>query len=313
MNISMEPARRRGSRRRRRSGGLLLLSLAAFLLVPAVGSASTVFASADPAETAVFQAGGGEENALEVDPVVGGLEFSDAVGLLSVGPGCTPSPGGGAFCEGARFVDAYLQDGNDDANVIVNAQARVFAGAGDDHVVADAFGGATLVYGEAGNDEIAAGGEGGQLADGGPGNDIVHAGGFAGQASGLGGPGNDIIQFHTVFGGLATIEGGPGDDTITSNPTDGTVDGGPGNDVISIAGLPTIIGGTAGFVITGGPGDDMITAGIFGDTVDAGAGNDYIDVFDGGADTVSCGAGNDTVRYDPSDTIAGDCETLVTS
>ena len=290
-------------------GGLALLVAAGSLVVPATASASTVFVSNDPPPTAVFRAGGGEVNDLEVHPLGVGYEFFDAVGLLSAGPGCVPSLGGGVECAGTQLVEASLRGANDSAHVVVNAQARIWAGPGDDNVVADSLAGSTFVFGEAGDDEIAAGGEGGQLADGGPGNDIVHAGGFAGSGTGIGGPGADVIDYRTfIGGGLATLDGGPGNDTIVSDPTNGTVDGGPGNDTITIDGLVPFLGGADGFTINGGPGADIINGGLFGDTVNGGPGNDHIDVVNGGADTVSCGPGQDVVHHDVGDIIAADCE-----
>ncbi len=295
--------------RRMGRGRLALFVAAVSLVVPATGSASTAFVSNSAPGTAVFRAGGGEVNDLEVHPIFGGFEFFDAVGLLFAGPGCAASLGGGVECQGTQLVEASLRGANDTAHVVVNAQARIWAGPGDDNVVADSFAGSTFVFGEAGDDEIAAGGEGGQLADGGPGNDIVHAGGFAGSGTGLGGPGADVIDYRTfIGGGLATLDGGPGNDTIVSDPTNGTVDGGPGNDTITIDGLVPFLGGADGFTINGGPGADTIFGGLFGDTVNGGLGPDDIDVVDGGADIVSCGPGQDVVHYDAGDTIAADCE-----
>lgn len=153
---------------------------------------------------------------------------------------------------------------------------RVWAGSGNDSVIADSFGQYAKVYRGSGDDDVDAEGEGGQLADGGPGNDIVHVFAFGGQSSAFGGPGNDIVIYGSagLIGGLgpAALHGGSGDDTIVIQPT-----------------------------------------GVGNDTVDGGPGRDYIDVRGGGADSVSCGPGKDVVLYDASDTIAGDCEiTLLT-
>ena len=172
-----------------------------------------------PHQVAVFQASNGETNNLDVTGG-NGFVFMDSLALLTAGAGCAVKPDSSATCEaGTTVVEAHLRDQDDIAHVLISGTASVWAGSGDDNVVADSFSGATFVYGEGGDDDIAANGEGGQLADGGSGNDIVHAGGFAGNGTGLGGSGTDIIRFQTVLGGNATLDGGTGDDTITLTDT----------------------------------------------------------------------------------------------
>ena len=164
--------------------------------------------------------------------------------LLTAGAGCAVQPDTSATCEaGTTVVEAHLRDRDDTAHVLISGTARVWAGSGNDHVIADSFSSATFVYGEGGDDDIAANGEGGQLADGGSGNDIVHAGGFAGNGTGLGGSGTDLIRFQTVLGGEATLDGGTGDDTIVSQPAGGTATGGIGDDIIAIHGLIPLMSG----------------------------------------------------------------------
>jgi Ca2+-binding RTX toxin-like protein len=221
-------------------------------------------------------------------------------------------PAGGVSCDPAdvRAVEAHLKDGDDTAHVVAALSARVWAGSGNDKVVADSFGAQTFVYGEGGDDEVTSGGEGGQVADGGPGDDIVNAGGFAGQGTGLGGSGDDIVYFRTWLYGPAVLDGGKGHDTIVSQPAGGTASGGDGDDIIVIHGrVPErIVPNQDGFAISGGPGADTIIGDVLADTIDGGDGRDYVDVLDGGADTVSCGSGTDVVRYDATDTVAADCE-----
>ena len=164
---------------------------AIFLVVPGAAFAGKVFIPNNsppfPHQVAVFRAFNGETNDLNVTGG-NGFVFTDSLALLTAGAGCAVQPNDSATCEpGTTVVEAHLKDRDDVAHVLISGTASVWAGSGDDNVVADSFSGATFVYGEGGDDEIAANGEGGQLADGGSGNDIVHAGGFAGNGTGLGG------------------------------------------------------------------------------------------------------------------------------
>ena len=294
--------------------GLGALLAATFFVAPGVASAGRVFIPNDsppfPNQVAIFRAFAGEVNDLDVSGG-NGFVFFDSLSLLTAGAGCAVQPNSSVTCEaGTSVVEAHLRDRDDTAHVLISGTARVWAGSGDDHVIADSFSGATFVYGEGGDDDIAANGEGGQLADGGSGNDVVHAGGFAGNGTGLGGSGTDLIRFQTVLGGLATLDGGTGDDTIVSQPAGGTATGGIGDDIIAIHGLiPQMSGG--GFTVSGGTGDDTIIGATFADTIHGDAGRDYIDVLNGGADTVDCGSGSDVVRFDATDTVAADCEILL--
>jgi Ca2+-binding RTX toxin-like protein len=290
-----------------------------FLVVPGAPLAANVFVPQNsppfPNKAAVFRAGAGETNDLTVTEVVIGpdahLVFFDSLASLIAGTDCTEQLNGSVLCDWhATNVEAYLRDGDDMAHLTISRTGTVWAGSGDDTVVADSFGSFTRVYGGGGDDEISAGGEGSQLADGGSGDDIVNAGGFAGNATGLGGSGDDIVYFRNFLGGLATLDGGNGDDTIVSQPAGGTATGGNGDDIIAIDGqIPQMSGG--GFTVSGGAGDDTIVGNAFADTIHGGTGRDYIDVLEGGADTVDCGAGSDVVRIDATDIVAADCEILL--
>jgi Ca2+-binding RTX toxin-like protein len=298
-----------------RRAGLGTLIAALFLVVPSVASAAKVFVPQNsppfPNKPAVFLAGVGETNDLSVTEVNGQLVFFDSLAFLIAGTDCTKQLNSSVTCiPDATNVEAHLKDGDDTAHLTISRTGTLWAGSGDDNVIADSFGNFTRVYGQGGDDEISAGGEGQQLADGGSGDDIVHAGGFAGNGTGLGGSGADIIYFRTFLNGLATLDGGTGDDTIVSQPAGGIATGGTGDDIIAIHGQIPQMGG-AGFTVSGGTGDDTIIGNAFADTIHGGAGRDYIDVLNGGADTVDCGSGTDVVRFDATDTVAADCEILL--
>jgi Ca2+-binding RTX toxin-like protein len=288
------------------------LSAAAVVVATTAAQAGTVSVSATSANLITFVANAGEANALEI------LIFSpplitDSGAELTAGPGCVAVGSNSANCGPIRDVNASLHDRNDTAHIQAAGVITIWAGSGDDSVIADSFGRTAAVYGEAGNDKVSAAGEVGQIADGGPGNDIVNVFAFGGDSSGFGGPGNDTITYGNTGNpgiGPVALDGGSGDDTILARPTftGGTVSGGSGNDVIAPdlpAGFPLL---TGPYTISGDAGDDVITGEPGNDTVDGGTGADYIDVRGGGADTVTCGAGVDVVLYDASDTVSGDCE-----
>jgi hypothetical protein len=104
-----------------------------------------------------------------------------------------------------------------------------------------------------------------------------------------------------------TVRAAGGNDTIHAGDGNDTVDGGSGDDDID-----------AGFgddAITGGPGKDSISADRRGG--DCGPmwckypyGNDTIDTRDGELDSVDCGAGTDSVKADPQDVVAPNCESV---
>lgn len=114
------------------------------------------------------------------------------------------------------------------------------------------------------------------------------------------------IEVHQVLGSV-TISGGGGDDTLVGPDGADHIDGGPGDD--------TIDAGYGDDTIVGGPGRDTIRADRT--TTDCGFlwckypyGNDSVDAVDGEVDSISCGAGTDTVRADPQDVVAPDCENV---
>jgi Ca2+-binding RTX toxin-like protein len=287
---------------------VIFFGVTAFVL-PAPLTAATVSVDPPDGQVAVFSANPGETNVLTTTLF---QTVTDSGAPLVAGDGCESLGPNSAHCPVPHF-DAFLRDGNDTGLVVVNGIGRVFAGPGNDEVGADSFGGSTLLYGEAGNDRLDAFGEAGQIADGGPGNDDLRTGSFFGAASAFGGAGNDTIFHFTLFGGAATLDGGNGDDTISAHPAGapGIATGGSGNDTIVVRVLAPSTSPPGSWSLFGDAGNDTLTGGEFADTVDGGSGNDTIDVQGGGADIVSCGSGNDVVRYDPSDTVASDCEVLI--
>jgi Ca2+-binding RTX toxin-like protein len=108
-------------------------------------------------------------------------------------------------------------------------------------------------------------------------------------------------------GRAVTLAGAGGNDTLSATDASGdSVDGGPGDDTLS--------GGFGDDTIVGGPGHDHVAGDrearcneLHCDFMD-GFGNDTIDVRDGEVDDVQCGPGTDTVRADPVDRVADDCE-----
>jgi hypothetical protein len=288
------------------------VSAAAVVVATTPAQAGTVSVSATSANLITFVANPSEANALEI--LIFAPLITDSGAELTAGPGCVALGSNSANCGLIRDVNANLDNRNDTAHIQAAGVISVWAGSGDDSVIADSFGQHAEVYGEAGNDNIDAEGEGGQIAAGGPGDDIVNVFAFGGQSSGLGGPGDDTVTYGNAGNpgiGPVTLDGGNGDDTIFARPspfTGGTVNGGNGDDVIA----PDLPGGfpllTGPYTISGDAGDDVITGEPGNDTVDGGTGDDYIDVRGGGADTVTCGAGVDVVLYDASDTVSGDCE-----
>jgi Ca2+-binding RTX toxin-like protein len=297
----------------RRSAQAAFFAAIVALSLPSAAGAGTVNVVNSTPFTATFRAGAGEFNDLRIARPASGAPqdaFTDANVFITVGKGCSYLPTGEAVCN-ALPIDVFLGDQPDKADAVFHSRGRIYGGAGDDTITADEFGGGSQVYGEGGDDEVTAGGDGGQIADGGPGDDIVHSGGAEADASGIGGTGNDVILNRFSSFGRANLQGGAGDDIVTSTPNGvaSTIDGGPGDDIISIDGPERIQPfHDSRFTITSGDGNDSIIGGPKDDTIDSGPGRDLIDVRDGGSDSVTCGDGVDVVRYDPSDSIASDCE-----
>jgi Ca2+-binding RTX toxin-like protein len=123
----------------------------------------------------------------------------------------------------------------------------------------------------------------------------------------VGTDGDDVARASEV-GNRADLTGKGGNDTLKGSDDDDVLDGGPGADDL-----------TAGFgndTIVGGAGPDKIVADRDGRCnelhcdLSPGSAADTIDAVDGEVDTISCGPGTDTVKADPADVVAPDCETV---
>jgi Ca2+-binding RTX toxin-like protein len=213
-------------------------------------------------------------------------------------------------------------------------------GAGDDDV--QGLAGADQVYGDEGNDTVSGDthkAASPDLIDGGPGRDKIEQdwgdddtalaltlGGGAddgrpGESDDVRGveqiltfapgrfagtEGSDRIEVVQVEG-PSELAGGGGDDFLKTSDGADRLDGGAGAD--------TVDGGFGDDTIVGGPGPDTLhgdhpagECGIYWCRLPSG--NDTIDARDGERDSVTCGVGADTVKADPIDTVAPDCETI---
>lgn len=302
---------------------VVALPLAAFVVAVPASQAGSVGVSVSSPNAVTFVARSGETNALNVDIFnPGGFVFTDFGAGMTAGAGCVSLGQNSADCDYRANIDAYLGNKDDTAWVVWDGILRVWAGNGDDRVLASSYGGYAVAYGEAGDDVVSVVGEGGQLADGGPGDDEVNVFAYGGESTGIGGNGQDIIEFRhatTANDGPVVLDGGNGADTISMQPLrggGGTATGGLGDDMIVVTPNPDPRSGDgpgSTYTLSGGQGDDSLIGGASIDAVDGGAGRDFIDVRGGGADTVTCGPGKDIVLYDTSDVVSGDCETSSTS
>ena len=114
----------------------------------------------------------------------------------------------------------------------------------------------------------------------------------------IGRGGNDVI---TGKGGPDVVLGGGGDDGLSGGYGDDEVRGGDGDDTmggdVAPVGIPG--SGTSGNdTLYGGDGNDLIVTRLDSDNPENKPRRD----------TIFCGDGRDTVRADPIDTVASDCE-----
>ena len=240
-----------------------------------------------------------------------------------------------------RLQSAQVQDGgagNDKLEGHDGSQV-LHGGPGDDEV--SGLAGSDQVYGDEGNDTVS--GDTHKTAspdviDGGPGVDtigqdwqdlagaplVVTLGG--GADDGRPGEGDDVRNVENLKGfshgrfvgtdgpdsievvqstGPSDLSGLGGDDSLNASDGNDRLDGGAGADSLD--------GGFGDDTIVGGPGQDSIS----GDTPQGEcgiyfcklpSGNDTIDARDGERDSVTCGVGADSVKADPQDTVAPDCE-----
>lgn len=211
--------------------------------------------------------------------------------------------------------------GNDTVKLVggTSSQISVDSGAGNDSIVIDAFGTASLVGG-AGNDLITSSNRNSAtsvILRGGIGNDTLIAGGGTG-ASLYGEAGNDVLKggqeadFFSGGGDVDVVDYSArtaaliiGIGTFADDGEVGEMDnvyqdvervyGGSGNDSIK--------GSLADNALFGNGGNDTLTGGGGVDALFAGTGNDTIFARDGLKDFVDGGAGIDTASTDTIDDV----------
>ena len=130
----------------------------------------------------------------------------------------------------------------------------------------------------------------------------------------------------------AVIDGTAGDDTLEGTSKSDSIFGYGGNDTINgrggndelwggfgsdkmygQAGNNTLHGEGGNDTLVGGPGVDELRGADGVDVLNGGGGDDRLYDRDGNAaerDTFNCGTGSDTVRADPTDQVASDCENV---
>jgi hypothetical protein len=288
--------------------GAAVLACAALSL----GVADAAQAGTATGRPAQFTAAPGERNDLTVDAGPGGsAQFSDAGGAIGLGLFCLPIPLGQAQCDpdgDARDTDGGgvvvdLADGDDRATIrglpgtgVHPGSIRVAGGPGDDDLSSTAPSAFVRFEGGDGDDKLVAGPDGSALLLGGTGADLMASSATCCMTA--------SYEDHDATGVRVTLDDkandgatGEGDDVRTD-----TVLGGPGPDTITgNAGANSLIGAGGADVLDGAGGDDAI---------DATAQYAGLGTIPDAADSVRCGAGNDTVRADPGDRTALDCETI---
>jgi Ca2+-binding RTX toxin-like protein len=119
------------------------------------------------------------------------------------------------------------------------------------------------------------------------------------------------IVIASEVGHKGSMQALGGDDQLRGSDDDETIDAGAGND--------DIVAGYGNDTIIAGPGTDKVVAdrdarcNEMHCDISPGSASDTIDTVDGEADTISCGPGNDTVKADPIDNVAPDCEAVTRS
>lgn len=292
---------------------LFAVPLAAMVLaVPAAAGASTVDAELPSPSALRYDltfTGGNRVNDVTFDGR--GFRWTDAAQPLKALGSCVQ--GNPVTCPSG---DSSINlDGGDDRLLIQpngGLDTAVHGGAGADTIDADSN--TLAVFGDGGPDTIDATANGTVDADGGPGADAVRGGRGIGSGSRLtGGDGADLLVGDAVV--RDQLSGDDGNDDLFVTYATGTVDGGAGADVIADLGLRAralnATGGAGADTIVGGPATDTIDGGLGADTIDV-AGDPSGDPEFPSADTVTCGPGNDTVYADPEDSVAADCEHVLT-
>ena len=309
---------------------ILAAAAALTLSLAAADAARAATVMHDNQGNVVVDAVPGETNIMSVQPGSNGnvvLLDSGGAPLQAWDDGCEQVMDSMVECGTSGYVELWLDDGNDRANVDIWLPAN--------RVV--------LMHGEAGDDQLS-GAPGVTGLDGGPGNDKLTGG--EGRDSLYGGDGNDELK---GLGGRDEVYGEAGDDLVSGDshkaPAADIIDGGPGIDRIDqdwndLSGaLVTLTLGGGGDDGRPGEGDDVrgvekvisFNPVAYGgtdaadhievvqvdrpSTLAGGAGDDFLKTSDGadrldggpGADTIDGGYNDDTIVGGPGpDRIAGD-------
>lgn len=113
----------------------------------------------------------------------------------------------------------------------------------------------------------------------------------------------NVDEDLAVFTGYQlAVNGGLGDDRIIGGSGDDDLNGGSGKD--------NMFGGPGRDFMDGGSFDDALNGGPGRDSLRGGSGGDRINAVDQERDTIDCGLGNDSVRADPIDLVADNCEDI---
>ena len=280
-----------------------LLAFGALLLPPS-SLAGTV--SID-GRSLLFTAATGEVNDTIIDNYHRPTTFVDFGAPLVAGPGCRQVM---LFeCDYWDSSTAHLGDGDDKARLNSWLGSTVHGEAGNDTIASDGEIGAA--YGGPGADTIRATGNG-SAAYGGPGPDHIEGGGTESTGM-LGEEGKDVLTQTRLSGCKSSMDGGPGADRLLGYACTRLI-GGRGDRRDDR--LPQRPGRRPSGKIRRRTGPRLHRRRTRAATrIDAGPGRDFIQAAaDGVPDTIVCGTGRDTVRANPADTVAADCEhvTIIT-
>jgi hypothetical protein len=287
-----------------RSSLALAATLTASIVLPATAVASTVGFEDG---TVVFRSGSRTSDMTLSQPDFGTLAFTDARQTLSAGAGCTP--GAPVLCANPDLAPQLIRlgGGNDRVRAFSFSSLTVTASGGNDDI--DANGNATDVSAGLGDDKVVVGSNGLAVVAAGDGDDAVRTTtGMSSQLDGQGG--KDLLVATRPF--VNTVTGGGGNDDIFVMAGDGSVKGGDGDDALILRGD----GFFGSYSVDGGTGNDAILGSTGNDTIHGAGGNDVIDASGdaadfGSVDSIDCGGGLDTVYADAEDTVAANCERVL--
>ncbi len=279
-------------------------TITATFALPASAVASTV--GFDDG-TVVFRSGSRASDVTLSQPDLITLAFTDARQTLHAGAGCTP--GAPVLCANPDLAPQLIRLGGGDDRVRAFSFSRlsVTASGGDDDI--EANGNATDVAAGLGDDKVVVGSNGLAVAAGGDGDDAIRTSvGASSQLDGNGG--SDLLVATRPF--VNTVTGGGANDDIFVMAGDGSVKGGDGDDAIVMRGD----GFFGAYTIDAGTGNDTVLGSVGNDTIRGAGGNDVIDASGdfadfGGVDSIDCGGGYDTAYADTEDTVAANCERVL--